>query len=399
MHRCLLLVLALASAGRCAMVSTTPEGVQKRLARARAPTSWQKRLDKALLDVDKSPKQRVRLLQNVAKDAKTVSSDLRIAVEEVREKGMGKGHPLVLDLLFPTGSTVRSDLEGLAALRKQVPELINSIKPPTPEELQKLRTQAAAPPNPVEVASALAALAFDEAKQRELVQEAKNALRATPKGLETPRYKVLRTWAAGGALDGEVELRQYAPFTVAKKQMGSAAAGAEDEGKAYNSLEGGGGGFNSLASYLFGANEQKEAMAMTMPVEIETSAEGASTMSFVLPRANADAPPLPDAADVQIESVGARLVAAKAFGGIVTDEEVARQRDVLLAAIGADGGTRPLDADAYSVLQYNAPYTVPWRRRNELAIVVEVVDDPAEVVDEPAEEGGVSSWYDRGVRL
>ena len=108
-------------------------------------------------------------------------------------------------------------------------------------------------------------------------------------------------------------------------------------------------------------------------------------------------PPVPEAGDVVVEEVAARLVAAKPFAGIVTDEEVARQREVLLAAIAADGGTRPLDAGAYSVLQYNSPLTVPWRRRNELAIVVEPVEDGG--ADVEAEAQDVVSWYDAGVRL
>ena len=124
------------------------------------PNSWQARLDKALLDVDISLEQRVRLLQKVAKDGKKVSSDVRVAVEEIREKGMGKGHPLVLDLLFPTGTTVRSDLEGLFALRKQVPEVLSSLEPPTLDAVQS----APPPPDPFTVASQLASLATDEKK-------------------------------------------------------------------------------------------------------------------------------------------------------------------------------------------------------------------------------------------
>ena len=110
------------------------------------------------------------------------------------------------------------------------------------------------------------------------------------------------------------------------------------------------------------------------------------------PRANAAAPPSPNTDEVRIEQVGARLVAVRAFGGIVTDEEVARQRASLLDAIAADGGTAPLGAEegaiSSSVLQYNAPYTVPWRRRNEIAIVVTAV-----------EAAPVVSWYDSGLRL
>ena len=215
-------------------------------------------------------------------------------------------------------------------------------------------------------------------------------MRSTPKGLETPRYKTLRTWPAGGALDGVVELRQYEPFTAVSKKMGGSGLGAPSDG---------GAGFMGLAEYLFGGNAEGEEMAMTMPVEISRQEGREATMSFVIPRAQAAAPPTPKTDDVVVEEVAARLVAVKPFSGIATEEEVARQVDALFAAIEADGGTRPLDARAHSVLQYNAPYTVPWRRRNEIAIVVEQMDEAAAENAENAEGGGVVSWYDAGVRL
>ena len=61
------------------MVTVTPEGLQKRLARIQKPSSWQKRLDKAVFDVDLTPEQRIRLLQRVAKEGKKVSSDVKVA--------------------------------------------------------------------------------------------------------------------------------------------------------------------------------------------------------------------------------------------------------------------------------------------------------------------------------
>ncbi|EOD13606.1 hypothetical protein EMIHUDRAFT_357026 [Emiliania huxleyi CCMP1516] len=240
--------------------------------------------------------------------------------------------------------------------------------------------------------------------------------------LETPKYRVLRSWRAGpGALDGVVELRSYPPFTVARKGMGGAGFGA---------VEGGGAGFNALASYLFGDNAGADgaAMAMTTPVGIDVSGGGAaSSMSFVLPRDAARAPPRPNAdGGVALDEVPARIVAVKAFAGVVTDGEVRRQRDALEAAIEADGGTaparRPSRREPFRccslVLQYNAPYAIPWRRRNELAIVVSevVAEEEAASAGEAAagdaeaapageaageREGreGVSSWYDTGVRL
>ena len=58
--------------------------------------------------------------------------------------------------------------------------------------------------------------------------------------------------------------------------------------------------------------------------------------------------------------------------------------------------------DAYSVLQYNSPITIPWRRRNELALVVVesgAEDDAEDGAEDGAEGAPVVSWYDSGVRL
>merc|ERR1711939_731606 len=109
-------------------------------------------------------------------------------------------------------------------------------------------------------------------------------------------------------------------------------------------------------------------------------------MSFVLPKEYAEQPPEPlDGSGVEIEEVPAgRLVAAKPFAGLVTDEEVSRQKVALLEALMADGTYTPVDDEQVSVLQYNSPFTIPWRRRNEVAIVVErvVVEEKEEAVVE-----------------
>jgi hypothetical protein len=45
-----------------------------------------------------------------------------------------------------------------------------------------------------------------------------------------------------------------------------------------------------------------------------------------------------------------------------------------------------VDRDQITVLQYNSPLTVLWRRRNEVAVVVELIGDQnAQAVDAPAE--------------
>lgn len=389
MRTAILPLLALCCHG--AMVST----MEGRVQRARKGNSWQRRLDKAVLGVDMKPEGRLKvLLQIPAKSGRQLAGDLQAAAEEIREKGFGKGHPAALDLLVPTGTTARSDLEGLLALRRQLPEALESLQRSRPGASAATKEAA---PAPNEVISAFIGFATDPAKQREVEEELKNAFRSTPRGLETPPYELVCK-IPGPTLAGRtqmIELRRYAPYTVASQQMGSGSSADSVFG-----TSDGGAGFNVLASYLFGGNDSSESMAMTMPVEIALGADGATPapprMSFVLPERNADAPPAPVAgSSVEITKRPSRLVAVLPFPGIVTDDEVARQRQAVVSALAEATAPcyAPVEPLQVSVLQYNSPITIPWRRRNEVAVVVE--ERSAAVV----EVAQVVSWYDSGMRL
>merc|ERR1719476_872351 len=99
-------------------------------------------------------------------------------------------------------------------------------------------------------------------------------------------------------------------------------------------------------------------------------------MAFMLPERDGTPPPAPLSGDVRIEDVAERLVAVKAFPGVVTKEEMERQRALVAEALAADGSIAAVSDSAYSVLQYNSPWTVPWRRLNELAVVVTETEAP-----------------------
>merc|ERR1719453_796524 len=120
---------------------------------------------------------------------------------------------------------------------------------------------------------------------------------------------------------------------------------------------------------------------------MESAGGNQGSMSFVLPSADAGAPPTPlDGSDIVIEKVPGRLVAAKPFPGIVTDEEVERQKAALLEALATDGSVEPVDESQVIVLQYNSPLTVPWRRRNEVTMVV--AEKSAEKAPESRDSSG-----------
>ena len=202
--------------------------------------------------------------------------------------------------------------------------------------------------------------------------------RSTPKGLKQPSYEVIKTLPDSDS-NASVELRKYSEFKVAKTDSMS------------------GEGFNTLANYIFGGNEDSMKMEMTTPV---LTSEG--SMSFIL---DADVePPTPEDATVEIETIPSRVVAVKSFPGLVTTVGVERQKDKLLSVLENAEVAVEEDAEPF-VLQYNSPLTIPWRRRNEIAVVVVFEEKEGE-----EEEGGkrgnswyerveATSWYDAGVRL
>jgi len=352
----------------------------------KSPTasSWQRRLDKALLDIDATPESRLRNFQRAVKDP-SLRTDVNSAIDAIREKGFGKGHPDLINILWPQGTTARADLEGLTALRTQIPEALRELPElvKTSRKQQKQKQANLSPPTPPSLDSLPRPGAIRE--------ELKNALRSTPKGLETPKYSIERS------MEGEIflgmpekiEIRKYEAFTVAKTP----------------SIDG--TGFNTLASYLFGGNEEKKSMAMTMPVFMTGQGKGDSTgtMQFVIPSEASGAPPAPLLdTGVDIERVPKRLVAVKAFPGLVTEDEVLRQQTALLSVLEGSG-VNVLDGNKVSVLQYNSPFTIPWRRRNEIAVVVEEIStgdagiDEISVFDAWNSRNEATSWYDVGVRL
>ena len=250
--------------------------------------SWQTQLDRVFLDIDMKPRTRSRTLFKVIERREEILTDVRSAVESIREKGFKDGHGEAIDLLFPKGTIVRSDLEGLQALRKQVPEAI--------EDLRKTRPTTTAstpsPPKPEDLRKVAEKLR-DGSLQSDIEEELKNALRSTPKGLETPKYTVDKT------LGDDCEVRTYDAYAVAE----------------LNEKRPDGDAFNILAAYLFGKNSEEKAMAMTMPVEMVDG-----VMSFVLPKADADAPPAPTDDKVTIGERPARTVVALPFPGVATPQ-------------------------------------------------------------------------------
>jgi len=197
-----------------------------------------------------------------------------------------------------------------------------------------------------------------------------------PYGLETPDYDVLSSRPA-------YEVRRYSPFTVASTVMPD--GGSAGDGEVASALASG-GGFNTLARYLFGGNAAGEAMAMTTPVISTTTTTGSGggvarrEMAFVLPAAvgGVATAPAPRGPAVTVAAAGDDVLAVATFSGWATEGEVRRQKAALLASLAADG-VLISRAGELLVMQYDPPGTPPLSRRNEVAVRVAWEDPPVVV--------------------
>lgn len=165
--------------------------------------------------------------------------------------------------------------------------------------------------------------------------------------IEEPRWELITNL-------NSVEVRQYEPSIHAVTSLSSNSETSD--------------GFRRLAGYIFGGNEQSKSIAMTAPVQ-ETLEPESPEMALTLPAEYAlEDLPAPDDDSVFIRPVPAKTVAAIRFSGLATDAKVAGQTTELLSI---------LDQHALTVVgvpvlnQYNPPWTMPFLRRNEIAVEIQ----------------------------
>ncbi|CAI0462259.1 unnamed protein product [Linum tenue] len=200
------------------------------------------------------------------------------------------------------------------------------------------------------------------------------ALMAVP-DLETLKFKVLNR-------RDEYEIREVESYFIAETTM---------PGKAGFDFSGASQSFNVLAEYLFGKNMVQEKMEMTTPVITSKTRQPVGEkmdmttpvitkkvedeekwqMSFVLPSKYGSDFPLPQDQTVRIIEVPKRVVAVVAFSGFVTDEEVKQREVTLRAALRSEREFKVKEGASVEVAQYNPPFTLPFNRRNEIAIELE----------------------------
>jgi hypothetical protein len=182
--------------------------------------------------------------------------------------------------------------------------------------------------------------------------------------LETPNY-------VAESRDGPFEMRRYAPRVVATVRT---TGGRDTASRA---------GFRRLARYIFGGNRRGDKVAMTAPVsatpyrEFGDDRSGRAARSddtdawdvmFTMPAAwTLQTLPAPLDEGVRLTRQPTACYAAHVFSGLTTDAAIAKhtaQLNAWLERRGVQATGEP------TLARYNTPWTLPWKRRNEIVIAV-----------------------------
>jgi hypothetical protein len=189
---------------------------------------------------------------------------------------------------------------------------------------------------------------------------------------EQPDYTVLYE-------DGDVEYRQYEPYLVSETVIENS-----DE---YN--DAGNEGFRRLFKYITGANQGQakismtapvsqapsEKISMTVPVQQGQSADG-WRVSFMLPTEyTLETAPVPTDPRVYVREVPGRLMAVLRFSGRWTEKNYTHRQTELMESVNAE------NINAIGEMQraaYNAPFSLPFLRRNEVMVAIDRLPAAAE---------------------
>lgn len=177
--------------------------------------------------------------------------------------------------------------------------------------------------------------------------------------------------------DQNIQIRRYESLILVETPMGG---------------EGRNGAFGRLFQYISGENIKQSKIPMTAPVFMDSKEEeGTETsekipmtapvfmdekesaermMAFVLPSEyTMESAPLPKNENVSLREHINYDVATIRFNGTLSDNNIQKHKDILMAWLSENNYTV---AGSYQYAGYNAPYTLPWNRRNEVLIPVDL---------------------------
>jgi effector-binding domain-containing protein len=180
--------------------------------------------------------------------------------------------------------------------------------------------------------------------------------------VEKPDYKVIQT-------ERNIEIRQYEPMIIAEVEV---------DGKREDAIR---EGFRLIADYIFGNNTVQRDISMTAPVQQQESQKIAMTapvqqqstgrswqISFVMPsKYSMETLPEPKNDRQRLKEISTKKFIVIDFSGTNSNENVTKHENQLMNYI--EGNNLKITGSPKYAF-YNAPWTLPFMRRNEVMIEI-----------------------------
>jgi len=186
----------------------------------------------------------------------------------------------------------------------------------------------------------------------------------TAMAIEEPSFRLVKK-------EKDFEIRDYAPVIVAEVTLSGDAIRARNAG------------FRPLAEYIFAEDRKGEKIAMTAPVTqvprekiamtapvTQAPSQGETwTIGFTMPaKYTMDTLPAPANPNVRLTEQPIKRMAVIRFSGTAGPEQMEKKREELMARLAKEG----LNAISQPTFAfYDAPWTPPFMRRNEVMVEVE----------------------------
>lgn len=164
-------------------------------------------------------------------------------------------------------------------------------------------------------------------------------------GYETPDYKVL-------VKDGDFEIREYMDFYIVEYDND------DDPGIQR--------GFGTLFSYISSDNKENQKISMTVPV-IEEMVQDKKKMAFVVPGKFGDKIPEPNSRNLNVRKFNKGMFAAIRYSGFSNKKKEEGMMKKLSERLVSRGYG---ELSNYMLAFYNAPFSLPMLRRNEILVRV-----------------------------
>jgi hypothetical protein len=163
---------------------------------------------------------------------------------------------------------------------------------------------------------------------------------------ETPKYSVI-------TMEEPFEIRQYESFYIVEYEN-------VNDPEINN-------GFGTLFRYISSDNAEKKKINMTVPVIEEMTVNGLK-MAFVVPKEYWEKTPSPNNPNLSVKEFDHGLFAVIRYSGFSNTNKERMKLEMLESWIGQRGYKKASNA---MLAFYNAPFTPPMFRRNEIMIRVE----------------------------